>query len=408
MEEKPPRSSLKRSFVEDDESEQAPAQKRIRFPKGRKVKPGDESSIRGVVEDGPTDTKNDPRFVAKERAKRRKQMTTELFIEEGEGILNDVTAAEVDYDDNDNFVEDGIQIEPFNLNKEREEGYFDADGNFVEYVTDKEAKDAWMDSVEVDPRYAALAHVENEANDESEVLDLSSEDAATIKRRIANLLEPGETVLQALRRLKGTSSNRKEKMSAETKVLFDQLTEDAMKLLENGEYNVYHDRQEVFEREAEGYERLARARGDGTSASTGNEDDYNAEKDYLGIASAVPSQTATEISTNVTDTFDMFAEDNDNAIAKPSSDMGNMVSGSTSSVGDQPSDAFNSVSEMGALQSDYTYDESTGYYYSSILGYYYDPSTGLYCAASTGTWYSFNEETGTYDEIREEVASITN
>lgn len=44
-------------------------------------------------------------------------------------------------------------------------------------------------------------------------------------------------VLQALRRLKGTSNNRKEKMSAGTKLVFDQLTEDAMKLLENGEYS---------------------------------------------------------------------------------------------------------------------------------------------------------------------------
>lgn len=43
-------------------------------------------------------------------------------------------------------------------------------------------------------------------------------------------------VLQALRRLKG-SSNRKEKMSAETKVVFDQLTEDAMKLMEDGDYS---------------------------------------------------------------------------------------------------------------------------------------------------------------------------
>ncbi|BAT93029.1 hypothetical protein VIGAN_07191400 [Vigna angularis var. angularis] len=54
-----------------------------------------------------------------------------------------------------------------------------------------------------------------------------------MKRRIANVLEPGETVLQALRRLKG-NSDRKAKMSAETKVVFDQLTEDAMKLMENG------------------------------------------------------------------------------------------------------------------------------------------------------------------------------
>lgn len=39
-----------------------------------------------------------------------------------------------------NFVEDGIEIEPFNLNKEREEGYFDENGNFVEYARGNEMK----------------------------------------------------------------------------------------------------------------------------------------------------------------------------------------------------------------------------------------------------------------------------
>lgn len=44
-------------------------------------------------------------------------------------------------------------------------------------------------------------------------------------------------ILQALRRLKGTSNNKKEKMSPETKLRFDQLTEDAMKLMENGDFS---------------------------------------------------------------------------------------------------------------------------------------------------------------------------
>lgn len=44
-----------------------------------------------------------------------------------------------------------------------------------------------------------------------------------------------QQVLQALRRLKGTPKNKKEKMSAETKIVFDQLTEDAMNLMDNGE-----------------------------------------------------------------------------------------------------------------------------------------------------------------------------
>ncbi|XP_052723440.1 uncharacterized protein LOC108319494 [Vigna angularis] len=111
--------------------------------------------------------------------------------------------------------------------------------------------------------------------------DLSSKDIAVMKRRIANVLEPGETVLQALRRLKG-NSDRKAKMSAETNVVFDKLTEDTMKLMENGEYNVYHEKREVFDREAEGYEKLARAKegplnqhlASGEASSTG-EGDYD-------------------------------------------------------------------------------------------------------------------------------------
>lgn len=44
-------------------------------------------------------------------------------------------------------------------------------------------------------------------------------------------------VLLALRRLKGTSNNKKEKMPPERKQLFDQLTEDAMALMESGEFS---------------------------------------------------------------------------------------------------------------------------------------------------------------------------
>lgn len=44
------------------------------------------------------------------------------------------------WQDNVNFEDDGIQIEPFNLKQEREEGYFDANGNFVEYTRQNEIK----------------------------------------------------------------------------------------------------------------------------------------------------------------------------------------------------------------------------------------------------------------------------
>ncbi|KAI4296357.1 hypothetical protein L6164_036322 [Bauhinia variegata] len=407
------RSSLKRPFVEDvDEPKKQPAQKRVRFPKGKKVRPGDEVVEKADIEEDVGDLMK-PRHAAKERENRRNQIAAELFSEDNRGITNDISAAEVRYEDNENFVDDGIQIEPFNLSKEREEGYFDADGNFVEYVREKEIKDAWLDNIEVDPKYAGL----NSAitNDEDEIEDLSSKDIGTMKRRIADVLEPGETVLQALRRLKG-SSDRKAKMSSDTKVVFDQLTEDAMKLMENGEYDVYHEKQEVFQREAEGYEKLAHAK-EGTSLDTAERNPYlNGEKNLVSgntdssvLSATLPTSALGTSDTNVSTAeasgngvgdYDMFADDNEDASAKPSASENNAVS--------QPSsDALNSDSEGGAWQTDYVYDESSGYYYNSSIGYYYDPNTGLYCSAASGQWYSYNEETGTYDDVNQAAANTT-
>ncbi|KAA8545602.1 hypothetical protein F0562_020386 [Nyssa sinensis] len=407
MEEKPTRGHLKRPLPEDDDSNKPPAQKRVRFPKGKKVKPGDEAvDVRGGTEDGPTDW-SDPRFASKERAMPRSQITAELFSEENRGMIHDISSAEMHYEDNETFVDDGIQIEPFNLTKEREEGYFDADGNFVEYINDNEIKDAWLDSVDdVDPKLAQRGPMVT--NNEEDIQDLSSQEIGKIKRRIADVLEPGETVLQALRRLKGTSN--KVKMSAETKLLFDQLTEDAMKLMENGDYNVYEEKQEVFKREAEGYERLAQARGEGTSTRSGQDvakDLVPNGTDSRGASSVLfdmpvgPSNLnipTAEVSSNIgDDTFDMFAEDDENATANPTSGGSNLISSPNP-------DGINQSSASGDMQNDYVYDESSGYYYSSSLGYYYDPSSGLYCCAASGQWYSYNGETGAYDEIQE-VAS---
>ncbi|CAJ2648994.1 uncharacterized protein LOC123909890 isoform X1 [Trifolium pratense] len=357
------RSTGKRPLQEDDDNSTTnPPAKRVRFPKGKKGKPVDVIVEKVIVEENVNDLSN-PVVAAKERMKRRNHITAELLSEEHGVISNNISAAEVKYKANENFVEDGIHIEPFNLDKEREEGYFDASGNFVEYVRDDEIKDAWLDNVEIDPRFAGLSTAATK--DEEEVQELSSKDVAIMKRRIANVLEPEETVLQCLRRLKG-SGDRKTKMSGETKIVFDQLTEDAMKLMENGEYDVYHEKRDVFEREAEGYEELARARGEGTSSPA--------------------------------DDFDMFADDD--AANKPSTDENNAIS-------EPSSDAINSGTEGGAMQSDYVYDESSGYYYSSSLGYYYDPNTALYCSAESGKWYSFNEEAGTYDEIPEVSSNLS-
>ncbi|GLU17731.1 hypothetical protein SLE2022_340870 [Rubroshorea leprosula] len=148
------------------------------------------------------------------------------------------------YDDDENFVEDnGVQIEPFNLKEERQISYVDRRGNFVQCFDDK-FNDPWLDGLEFTKPKLAGKNVPTRTTHTPAVTRINNEDAegniGTIKRRIANVLEPGETVLQALRGLKGTSKNRKEKIAAETKKVFDQLTDD------EGDYCVYHERQEVF------------------------------------------------------------------------------------------------------------------------------------------------------------------
>ncbi|GAU41561.1 hypothetical protein TSUD_271700 [Trifolium subterraneum] len=243
------RTTGKRSLQGDDHnSTKYPPAKRVRFPKSKKGKLIIEKLI---VEKNVNDLSN-PVVAAKERMKCRNQLIAELLSEENDEVIsNNISAAEVKYEENESFVEDGIYIEPFNLDQEREEGYFDASGHFVEYVKDIEIKDAWLDNVEIDPRFARLSSAATKV--EEEIQELSSKDARIMKRRIANVLEPEETILQCLRRLKG-SRDKKAKMSGETKVVFDQLTEDAMKLLENGEYDVYHEKKHVFECQAKGYE----------------------------------------------------------------------------------------------------------------------------------------------------------
>ncbi|KAG6498521.1 hypothetical protein ZIOFF_038241 [Zingiber officinale] len=231
------------------------AQRQVKFPKGKKAKRVDADGI----QDGNGEKKRwmDPSLAAKERSKRRNKMReSEVLgrpfrrsaVRVSESLIVLLPPMLLYYQlisyfvnviylwqDNTNFEDDGIQIEPFNLKQEREEGYFDANGNFVEYAKQNEIKDAWLDSVVVDTKLAGK--FKPKASAEEAYDDLSSDDVGKIKRRIANALQPGETIIQALKRLKGPSTDKKAKLLETSKWIFDQLTEDAMKLMENGEYS---------------------------------------------------------------------------------------------------------------------------------------------------------------------------
>ncbi|KAJ1289481.1 hypothetical protein BS78_02G167400 [Paspalum vaginatum] len=337
-----------------------------------------------------------PELAAERRARQRHGQHCEE--DDARGGAAAIKGFEVRYKDDVNFVDDGIRIEPFNLEREREEGYFDENGNFVEYARGNEIKDAWLDSVEVDPTFAAKVQNKGKAKTE-EFEDLSSDDIGRLKRKIANLLEPGETVMQALKRLKGTSTDKRGKMSEGTRHVFDELTEAAMKLMDNGDYDVYSDDRETFEREAAGYERLARARlglpevEDVSVDTKDNQTPLSLLEMELGPSTADIS-TATGAINDDDSNLDMFGDD-ENDDVKRSSD--NYTVGSDSNLGTSDVEKMHN----GSIDSDYVYDHTSGYYYSSSTGYYYDPNYGYYGSASTGIWYSYDEQTGTYKEIHD-------
>lgn len=70
---------------------------------------------------------------------------------------------------------------------------------WLSYITCVFFQDAWLDSIAIDPMYMGRSAANDTEKDEENmnekaVDELSQEDIGIRKRRIANVLEPGETV----------------------------------------------------------------------------------------------------------------------------------------------------------------------------------------------------------------------
>ncbi|KAK9830311.1 hypothetical protein WJX72_010947 [[Myrmecia] bisecta] len=228
-----------------------------------------------IGDEGPVKAK-DPGIAAAQRAQQRKVLDGLADTEEA-SILDDVAAAEEEYEEPEElYNEAGVPIEPFHLKKEREEGYFDADGNYIEYKLDG-LSDAWLDSLEGTAQTGA-----NQARDGQGLVpvaqELDEDDVRSYKKRITDMLQSGETVLQALRRLGGTQEGHPPKRTPwkrarkqavgqqqeksvrslhhsperpvgrtvpeENRETFDKLTEWSSILLDNGDYSIYNSTQE--------------------------------------------------------------------------------------------------------------------------------------------------------------------
>ena len=151
------------------------------------------------------------------------------------------------------------KVTPFNLKEEMEEGRFDAHGNYYFGKGEEDVDDQWLESVDWDRvRETEGAEGGKDEDDDSDDEVLSSDGKKALLRKAVDLLQPGETVATALRRLGGGSKAGARRQGSKSKKvdqknvadtaeieknkrLMLELTEVADKLLQQGRMTIYGD-----------------------------------------------------------------------------------------------------------------------------------------------------------------------
>jgi CD2 antigen cytoplasmic tail-binding protein 2 len=141
----------------------------------------------------------DPGFARAQRAHLRRQ-------QQDQGALKDALRAQEGYDQpEEERNEAGDPIEPFHLRKELEEGAFDPAGNYIEYEREEE-QDAWLDSIEDQVHGTGPdrgRHLPYANEPVAEPPPLKGREVLPFLRQLLGVLQHGETVPAALRRLAG-------------------------------------------------------------------------------------------------------------------------------------------------------------------------------------------------------------
>ncbi|BFZ04415.1 hypothetical protein BsWGS_07454 [Bradybaena similaris] len=145
-----------------------------------------------------------------EKATRFKEKHSLDSDEEDDGVKYDVLAeddiegqeeATIEFDEN-------IQITPFNMREELEEGHFDSDGTYI-FDKSKEIKDNWIDNIDwvkvkhLNPEEASKKrqYESGDDSDDEESDEKKRSDTITTYEDILKILLEGETVAKAIRRL---------------------------------------------------------------------------------------------------------------------------------------------------------------------------------------------------------------
>ncbi|OWF45363.1 CD2 antigen cytoplasmic tail-binding protein 2-like [Mizuhopecten yessoensis] len=104
---------------------------------------------------------------------------------------------EIEGQEDSTIERDGeIQITPFNMKDELEEGHFDKEGTYI-YDKKNEIRDTWMDNIDW-VRVKEIPKSKTDSDDDSEEEQINEE---SILKEMLNYVKPGETITKAIRRL---------------------------------------------------------------------------------------------------------------------------------------------------------------------------------------------------------------
>ncbi len=383
--------------------------------------------------------------------------------------------AEIDYDEPEHLLNDtGIPFEPFNLKEERNSGYFDAaSGSYIQLKKKKDVDDAWAD---------ALAATEVDAGWAQAVMDrvsarevkarrkggngsgergsnatfsryLSIEEIVELKQNIVSLLQPGENVLAALRRLGRTrnsiplfprqvpgeaavvevvpinaaASKERDQVSQLTQVT--SIAVDTMRGGADPQHHHHHQQQKqkptsLIKRaslppqsqlefdQLTDWSSVLMESGEFLIHSQTREDLLNSlqgRQQHGAVRNADEEEEQEDI--------DMFAEEEVTPLENNgkqqeqqdtvllSSHQQHQHQQAQQAQQEHPAplgqplpheQPLEDESDHQPLLQGFVLQPDSGYYYNSSIGAYYDPQSRLFGDAGTGKWYKFNHKTGKY------------
>lgn len=287
----------------------------------------------------------------------------------------------------------------FNLDKERQEGYFDDDGNYVEYAEEEDETSLWLDKdAKVDERLASGAIRRSTAafEEEENAKEMTEREVAMMQREIASYLKPGETVLRALKRLGGNTKKgareppkQQKVMTDEERKMFDKLTELSSALMGQGEYEVYTFQKEAFERAANLF-----APSTAPSGNAGGKDMFaDSEDEEEAPAPAPPAKRARieEETTKSSSAVD-FTAMGVKALKTYIQAHGGKIDGSITEKSELVALAKGCVQAI--VPEGYAWNADHGLYYSEASDLFFDHFRNLFTDAQRSAWWIYDQNNG--------------